>query len=768
MAGMKVSFLGVLSLLFVFSCQKEQEIYERPDWLAGKMYTQIKAQEELSTFATCIELTGYDEILDVSGSYTAFSPSDDAFALYFSESEDYSSVEDIPLTVLTELVKYHIIQNPWSKEQLKTLDVYGWIDTLSTDNNKARGYKRESLLLNPNRKYGIDQAGRGQDAKDIIVDTLDTDKYRYVSTDSRKYAPIFYQEYFSINKLKSSDYEFYFDRPFNGGDDIHFAGARITSDEISAENGFIYIIDKVVEPMENAAQIIENTSENEFTDFLELLNRFPMFDYNQEKTLAQIGADEGLEVDSLFDLTFPELAFDFTSEKTSPPSGTYGLPPDVSIRYHHGLMAPTNTAFQAFIDQYIKIPNGWGSLKSTPENIKRIIANTHMSVNSIYPTDFREGFYNGEQDLVILDESSIIEKQYGSNSTFIGLNSALVPRAFNSVTGPVFLLRGYSKVMNAIDQSGLLSALKREDKNYMFFVESDANTSEDSSLIYFPASKEFSTFITSPKGFKEYPLSLNDLRTLLLNQIALDHPTGNPRKEFIPNLAGNMIIVNNVTGEVSGTAPTTRGYKGLEIEPEYPRILSDNTDNGTTYEVQNWFSYSSATLFVKISTDYPRFHSLLQKADLTNDNQYIYTFISENDFYTVFIPDDQALDDAGVDDMPVEELQDLLLLHFVQGNMIFTDGKEEAAYYETTRKDERSTQYTTIYTFFRIEPGIDMISIPGNNGSNYIQIEEADSVNNIITGVTRGTGSEVYPIQYNNCVIHEVDKVLLVQELDTR
>jgi len=768
MTKIKSFLLFAALLLLLYNC-KQEDIYKRPDWLAGKVYTQVLAESDLSTFAKCIELVGYDKVLDVSGSYTVFSPTNEAFDLYFSQNTQYKKVEDIPIAELTEIVKYHIVQNPWSKIQLRTLDVYGWIDTLSTDNNKPKGNKRETLLLNPNRKYGISTSGSGYESKFIIVDTLQTQKFRKVITESRKYVPLFYQEYFNIYNLEKSDYEFYFNRPFDSPNDIYFAGAKIVSDEISAENGFVYKIDRVVEPLKNASQIIENKSgKNDYTDFLNVLNLFPRFVYNKEKTFKQPGADQGLVVDSLFNLTFPTLAFNFSSEKTSPPNGTYGLPSNVTIRYHHGLMAPTNAAFQAFIDQYIKIPSGWGTFAGAPDNIKRIIANTYMSVNTIYPTDFVKGFYNGELDIVKLDAANIIEHKFGSNCAFIGLNKAIVPRAFKSVTGPVYLQRGYSKVMNAIEQSGLLPALKRDNANYMFFVENDANTAMDSSLVYYPTTKKFSTFLISPGSFQQYALSVNDLRTLLLNQIATDKAKGNARKEFIPNLAGNIIIVNNVTGEVSGTGPTTLGYRGTIIMPEFPVPLSSTTDNGTTYDVKNWFSFSSPTMFSKISTDYPTFHALLKKAGLTIDKEYKYTFISDNDFYTVFIPSDKALSDAGVNNLPVSELKKLLQLHFVQGAMIFTDGKKQKSYYETSRIDEKSTQYTTIFTSLYIKPGIDIIDIPKKDGTNYVQVVEADKKTNILTGVSGGTGQEVYPILYNNGVIHEIDKVLKVEELDIR
>lgn len=758
----------VLIFLALFSCRDETSIYDRPEWLAGKVYTQVLGQPELSDFASCIEKIGYDKILDVSGSYTVFAPSNEAFKLYFASNPKYKSIDDIPGNELERLVKYHIVQNPWSKIQLRSLDIYGWIDTLDLNNNEPKGFKRETLLLDKDTKYGVSGLGTGKSFKNIIIDTLQSNWYRRVSTDSRKYAPIFYQEYFSINDLNKSDYEFYFNRPFGDANDIHFAGAKVIGDEIPAENGFVYVIDRVVEPLGNAAQILaKQEGANRYTDFLEVMNLFPAFEYNAKKTLEQPGANLGQAVDSLFDLSFPKLTFDFTGEKTSPPSGTFGLPQNVTIRYHHGLMAPTNEAFQQFINEYLKAPNGWGTLAAAPEHIKRIIANTYMSINTIYPSDFAKGFYNGELDIVKLDEAHIVQKEFGSNSTFIGLNEAIVPRAFKSVTGPIYMQRGYSKIMYAIEASGLLSALKRQGQNYMFFVESDLNTSRDSSLLYNVARETFSLYQTIPGNPKEYTITLNDLRTLLLNHIAVDHPRGVARKEFVPNLAGNYIIINNETGIVSGTGITTAGYQGSTPAPETPTVLSETPDNGTTYEIKNWFSFSSPSLFTKMSGDFPKFHALLRKAGLTIDKEYRYNFISDNDFYTVFVPSDEALNNAGVDALPVAQLRNLLLLHFVQGDMIFTDGRKPATYYETARVDENSTEFTTVYTKIHIKPGIDKIEFMDKSGEIYTGIEENATRTNFLTGISGGTGQEVFPIQYNNSVVHGINKVLIKEELDT-
>jgi len=191
----------------------EVDKYARPEWLAGKLFTQVLEHPELSTFAKCVELAGYDSVINISGSYTVFAPTNEAFDSWLAQNPDYSSVENIPPDELARLVKYHIVQNRWSKKKLRSLDIYGWIDTLDINNNKPKGYKRETLLKEPYRKLGLGI----KDGRPVIVDTLTTNNYRRIVSDSRKYAPVFYQEYFDIYSLSPSDYNYYFNRAFEGG-----------------------------------------------------------------------------------------------------------------------------------------------------------------------------------------------------------------------------------------------------------------------------------------------------------------------------------------------------------------------------------------------------------------------------------------------------------------------------------------------------------------------------------------------------------------------
>jgi hypothetical protein len=389
-------------------------------------------------------------------------------------------------------------------------------------------------------------------------------------------------------------------------------------------------------------------------------------------------------------------------------------------------------------------------------------------VNPVYRTDFETGFYNGELDIVRLDEADIVEKRYGSNATFIGVDEAIVPRAFASVTGPVYLQRGYSFTMYAIERAGLLSALKRENEDYLFFVESDANCREDSSFFYSEYNKSFYLFQISEDGsYLRIGLNTNDLRTLLLNHIGTASPRGLARKEFIKNRKGNYLILDNQTGVISGTSPTTVGYGGSERVNVIPAKLSDDTDNGTAYDISNWFSFTATSLFIIISQNYTAFHNLLRKAGLSDEKFYRYKFISDNELYTVFAPTDSVISSAQADTLPADELRNFCLMHFVQGEMIFTDGNKPPGYYETLRIDEKSTTYSTVYSKLYIDPGIDMIRLPDKSDGDYLIIHESPWTN-IFAGINLGTTSGVYPDIINNAVVHSIDRAFRHELMDTQ
>jgi len=330
------TYLLLLSVLFSLfaGCDElpEHEKFKRPDWLPGKLYTTVSVQENLTMFTECLRLTGLDTILDVSGSWSIFAPSNEAMKLYLSENR-YANISAIPLDELKKITKFHIIQFPWSLEQLKSLGVNGW---KAVDDGNSNPYAYETILKNPDEKYWIK---KGNKKETILIDSTISENYKTVFVQSRKYVPIFYDAYLTKNGITPEDYKFYFDRIYEPGN-VYYAGAKILKADIAAENGFVHIIDRVVNPMPNAKEILDKEIGSEtYKLFLEMVYwYYPNFSPNITATFNQPAVRLGAIADTLWDLDYSTLAFDLHKECSDIFNQTL-------IR-HNGLIAPTDETFR--------------------------------------------------------------------------------------------------------------------------------------------------------------------------------------------------------------------------------------------------------------------------------------------------------------------------------------------------------------------------------------------------------------------------------------
>ena len=756
------SALTILAGIFLTTCVDiyELEKYQSPKWLEGKLYTQISTREDLSTFGKCLELTGYDTLLNISGSYTVFAPSNDAFNQFFNENPEYASdVTNIPYDELLRIVRFHIIQNAWSKAQLQKLDIGGWIDPSDPD-SEPNAYKRQTLLKDPNTKYWVKYS------KDLysIVDSTQANDYRIAITRSRKYVPIFFREFFGLNDLSSSDYQFYFDRPFEGNN-IYYGGAKLGDEEIFAENGFIYNIDRVLIPYLNAEQFMKKEYLGEsYNTFLDLIYLFPRFAYNHEETANQTAARQGKSYDSLFNLTFPGLPFNINEELTGPNLSIS----DYTYVSHNGMLLPTDAAFQIFLDEIVTVNSGyphWRRFEDVPDDIKLIIVKTHLTNKPVYETNIVNGFLNSDGDLIQIDPSTVIRKEFGSNCTFIGLNKTIVPKAFSSVTGPIYLRPGYFTFMKAMQKTKVLPALTRQDAEYSFFAIPDGDMQEDSSLLFFWDDRELNRY-----NFKSFNRSSermdtqqpNVLTKRILNQVGTSLPTGFANKEFIETLGGNFIIWNNVDQTVRGARPNVWGWQGDSAVTVIPVQLPEPADNGITYTVPHWFRNSTTQFFGGMS-GHPHFRDLLEKAGLYNPKSYEFSFYVEGEFYTIFIPSEEALENYGADMLPKAELEKFLRYHFIRGERIFTDGKKQWKEYETLRLDETSSDFSTVYSTVNIRPSPDLIEILDASGNPYVSVAESPNSTNIMIVTDTDDESESETDFITTVVIHEIDEVLVKQ-----
>jgi uncharacterized surface protein with fasciclin (FAS1) repeats len=55
--------------------------------------------------------------------------------------------------------------------------------------------------------------------------------------------------------------------------------------------------------------------------------------------------------------------------------------------------------------------------------------------------------------------------------------------------------------------------------------------------------------------------------------------------------------------------------------------------------------------------------------------------MSNNQNYTVFAPTDSLLNTIDTNSLTTAQLKNFVMMHFVQGDLIFTDGNKQSGYY---------------------------------------------------------------------------------------
>ncbi len=763
--------LLVFVALCSVACQNiyELEKYQYPEWQSGKIYTQLLENEQATLFRELLESTGYDTVLNRSGSYTVFVPTDAAFQSWFGMHPEYEgSIEKIPFEMREAMVQYHLLQNRWSREQMSMLGNDGWIDEEDPYNKLPTAYKRQSLYQNPDKKYWVRPRTNDLNQEhEQIVDSSSALDYRKVYSDSRKYLPLFFDEFFAINNLGGDDYAFYFDRNYEYGD-IHIVNSKLLGDEIPAENGFINMIDQVIISPYNVEEYLLSDHNGVSTNyFLRNMYRFSEFLPNFNATQDQPEVVEGGHYDTLFNLSFSNSSYSFPfeihSEVTGSGSGRYKEAS--TLRHHYGIMIPTDQAFEDFIYNTLTGTDRWPDYNSVPDVIRWYLLNSHMSPRHIYRSTLETGVTNGLGEKVDLDESMIRETYFGSNATILLIDEVIESKGFSSIASPVLLQPGYSIMLYALVNTGILDALGA-DGDFVFYLPSDATLETDSSLLV-DVSMQYLRFTAIDRTiFASDPIpvriNIGDVKARILNQVGRRPPSGQARKEFIETLGGgNFLVFDSEANTVSGGSVNTFGYKGdsaIHWEPE----PIGNYFNGTTYDAGTWFTTPTQSMYTVLNS-FPQFMALLIQTGLVDDRRERISFIDEGAVHTVFAPSDEALLSYGADTLEEEALVRLLKNHFIQGERIWTHGLEPSGFYPTKLATMDGSAFETL----ELETGIDYIDILAPDGSVYCHIEENGGLTNIMTAYTtigldsrdnRTPGPHDYVIKG---VVHRIDSVLV-------
>jgi transforming growth factor-beta-induced protein len=100
--------LLALPTVFFSSCRPDDDYFKSPAEMDVRIFERLKNDPDYSTFVKGVERAGLKDILQRSGLYTAFAPTNAAFDDYL-KANNYASIESVPDTILTPLINYHFM-----------------------------------------------------------------------------------------------------------------------------------------------------------------------------------------------------------------------------------------------------------------------------------------------------------------------------------------------------------------------------------------------------------------------------------------------------------------------------------------------------------------------------------------------------------------------------------------------------------------------------------------------------------------------------------
>lgn len=167
----KLKFLGLFAFIAILStsCSDDDDNGSNN---SGSIAEIASSNANLSTLVDALERTNLVGTLDASGTYTVFAPTNAAFATFLA-STPYSSVDEVPVDVLTQILLNHVIATEYDAT---TLPDDGYIKTLgkgsaSSTNTLSMYVKKTGAVVTLN---GVsDVASANIDADNGIIHVVD-------------------------------------------------------------------------------------------------------------------------------------------------------------------------------------------------------------------------------------------------------------------------------------------------------------------------------------------------------------------------------------------------------------------------------------------------------------------------------------------------------------------------------------------------------------------------------------------------------------------
>lgn len=757
-------------IMAAFGCKPDPLEYARPDNLEGTIYTQLESMGTFDYYLRSLDQTLYPEPLAKGGSWTVFAPTDAAFEKFMSD-EGFATFDAIPQDRIQRFVENTIITDGWNTTTLTYFKNRFYL---------GQSFRRRTQYQAAHRIYDKDTLQHFYE-----WDKLDQQNYLVNYSNGRlKTVDYFLDSYMSNWRVEYSDYEFMFPgETFNAGD-MKVFDANVSQQNIIAENGIIYALDKVIEPQPN---LYENLSAAEYGDkysmFKKMIERFSYL-YSLGD---QINEDTG-ETEELFQHRFI-TGVENDALPFNPFDENYATNIDGTLAQAWGFLAPTNEALTNYLDGNSILGQFYNSYDDMPLDVIGKFLSPYFFNDywDICPSRLGQSYDTG-LGLVDYKLEDVVDKRFCSNGFFVGVNAVYTNNSFGTILGPLLLDTEYSIMLKAIQDLGIDTALQSKAarfsilgvKNDQFVDVADPNS----------ATRKITVLVDDPRLPTGY--DINDSSVIYMevtgdpgsgNRIYPDPDTTSPSSADIAYVKKtlNDIVLNQIVDEdidfSANTYYQTRSGEfvyafdgnsaagGGDIQLGRSALVEviKETANGNFYEMSSIIERPLNFTFGILEanpTSFSSFLEVLETADafitIVGSDDKLLNFLNLSRTFTLFAPNNstvaQAISDGvivepstvdGLDDLEKaiakRDLLNFAKKHFIQ-QALPTDGKATGTF--ASMYFSKIVDFAEVYDEFSVVNTTTSVSITN--------VETGESVTT--SGITNLLSKRV--------IIHEIDNYI--------
>jgi uncharacterized surface protein with fasciclin (FAS1) repeats len=627
----QTTFSFLILAVLVASCNKKSfdEYYAPPANLDAPIYQQLQTRGNFTKFLSLIDKAGYKDALSTAGYWTLFAPTDSAFVndpafQAYLAGRNVSSVDAADSATASSIVQYLLVFNAFNKEQLDDYQSnIGYVPNAAFKRRTAyyTGFYNDTTITN-------------QPVKAIASNRNNTNNANYyVTTDNNnKHIPYFTSQFLALGSLSSADYNYFYpNTPFTG---FNVANAKVTQQDIAAQNGVIHIIDHVVTPLLNFDEYLRTRPE--YSEFRNLFEKYMVqFIQNADAThryQVLTGSTDNVVVKEYSTL----LAFSPNNENF------FKLQENDAQRDGWTMMVPRNDSLVAYINKILQ--EGYGSLNNLPPGVIADLLNSHMWQTTLWPSKFNSTFNFLGEAAHINSQSNVVDRKVLSNGLFYGTNKVNEPNKFSTVYGKAYLNPKFTLMTRLLDNE-LNAIITNPVAKYTLFLVPD-KVLRDSGYDYSSSLNQFTY-----KGVGNDSVRLNLLR--MLNSSVIQTQQGELDNLGTPGFAGTGII-STYGGEVikyNGNTVSTAGTndKGMTVRIDSVKTAA----NGRVIYLNNllYFTYQPVgvhlqTLGTPTTSEYNLFWNYVKNSIAYDPVTSSFVSMAGGAFYTLFVPNNNAIRQA--------------------------------------------------------------------------------------------------------------------------